>query len=283
MYVEVKVINAFSIGQSGGNPAGLVIGADAFTAQQKQLIASKAGLSETAFLSNSLVADYRLEFFTPTRQIPHCGHATIAAFSYLKSSGVITADVSSKETVDGTREILFEGNTAYMHQSPVEFSTVSNQQEIVASLGLKGERLHEHLPVIVGNTGNPYLLVPLRSEADLKYAQPDLAAIRRISEELNCTGFYVFAQTTGTFDAQARMFAPVFGIDEESATGMGAGPLGGYLYKYSRNRKPTYIIGQGNYMPVPSASRITVHIDPGSGTIIAGGDAYVVKTIGVEV
>ena len=49
--------------------------------EQKILIAQKVGLSETAFFSKSTVTDFKLDFFTPTRQIAHCGHATIAAFS----------------------------------------------------------------------------------------------------------------------------------------------------------------------------------------------------------
>ncbi|WP_245823732.1 PhzF family phenazine biosynthesis protein [Photobacterium proteolyticum] len=41
------------------------------------------GLSETAFVSQSDVADFKLAFFTPNRRIAHCGHATIATFSCL--------------------------------------------------------------------------------------------------------------------------------------------------------------------------------------------------------
>ena len=283
MNIAVKVINSFSIDGAGGNPAGVVLNAGALTAQQKQRVAYEAQLSEVAFLSPSQVADYKVDFFTPTKQIPHCGHATIAAFSYLKSLRMISGDVSSKETIDGTRQILFEGDAAYMQQSPAKFSHVNTEAEILASLGIGAGILDQSVPTVIGNTGNPFLLVPVRNELDLKVLKPDFDRIREISEALNCTGYYVFSRTAGAFDAQARMFAPAYGINEESATGMGAGPLAGYLYQYAPNKKQTYIIGQGFYMDPPSGSRIKVQIDAHNGSIVAGGNAYVVKTIQVEI
>ena len=117
MKVQVQVINAFSINGKGGNPAGVVFDADNMSTQQKQAIATKAGFPETAFVSASKLADFKLEFFTPTKQIAHCGHATIATFSYLKSIGKIPADHSSKETIDGNRSILFKNGLAFMEQT----------------------------------------------------------------------------------------------------------------------------------------------------------------------
>ena len=64
MQVNVKIINAFSINKTGGNPAGVVLNSNELTSEQKQGIALKLGLSETAFVSSSNVADYKLEFFT---------------------------------------------------------------------------------------------------------------------------------------------------------------------------------------------------------------------------
>lgn len=284
MNIEIKIINSFSIDGSGGNPAGVVLGADNLRSDEKQLIASKANLSEVAFLSHSRIADYKVEFFTPTKQIAHCGHATIAAFSYLKSAGLISGAASSKETVDGTRQIFFEGDQAYMQQSPAQFFSVKNKEEILRSLGAHEHSLHPDFPMMVGNAGNSFLLVGFLHESDLFEIKPNLKAIEQISNELNCIGYYVFAQTEkDNFDAQARMFAPAFGIDEESATGMAAGPLGSFLYRFGRNKKSTYSIGQGRYMTPPSPSRITVNIDPVSGNIIAGGNAYVKQTLQMEI
>ena len=76
-------------------------------------------------------------------------------------------------------------------------------------------------------------------------------------------GFYVYSAQTNVSgrDAGARMFAPRYGIPEESATGMAAGPLACYLYDVLGVRKDTFVIEQGHLMPTPSPSVITVKLD----------------------
>src|SRR5687767_5218190 len=115
--VVLKIVNAFGIHGSGGNPAGVILNADDLSREDKQDIAAKAGLSEIAFVSRSNSADFKLDFFTPSRQIAHCGHATIATFTYMKQLNLLRGDRSSKETVDGNRDIYFENNHAYMEQT----------------------------------------------------------------------------------------------------------------------------------------------------------------------
>ena len=65
MEIEIQIINAFTDGESGGNPAGVVLDADKISVRHKLKIAAKVGLSETAFVSSSKSADFKLEFFTP--------------------------------------------------------------------------------------------------------------------------------------------------------------------------------------------------------------------------
>jgi PhzF family phenazine biosynthesis protein len=284
MEIEVKIINSFSIDNAGGNPAGVVLHADSLSSEQKQLIAKEARLSETAFVSRSAEADFKLEFFTPTKQIAHCGHATIATFSYLKSIGIIRGTTSSKETIDGTRKILFEENEAYMEQSAPIFEDVKDKIKILDSLSINDVILDQSFPIVTGNTGNSFLLIGIKHESTLASLKPDFKLIDEISRDLNCIGYYVFALTDGAFDAQTRMFAPTYGINEESATGMAAGPLAGLLYTYGRP-KGRYTIGQGNYMSPSSAGRLHVNVNAGPNGItnlMAGGDAYISQTIFIQ-
>ncbi|HNO86614.1 MAG TPA: PhzF family phenazine biosynthesis isomerase, partial [Anaerolineales bacterium] len=107
--ITINIINAFTDAGEGGNPAGVVYPADEFTKEDKQKIAAKVGLSETAFVSRSQSAEFKLDFFTPNKQIAHCGHATIATFSYLSQQGIVKGPKSSKETIDGNRDIYLKG------------------------------------------------------------------------------------------------------------------------------------------------------------------------------
>lgn len=57
MKIEVPIASAFVDSDSGGNPAGVVLGAYRFSSEQKQRIAAAVCLSETAFVSASGLAD----------------------------------------------------------------------------------------------------------------------------------------------------------------------------------------------------------------------------------
>ncbi|HYC85724.1 MAG TPA: PhzF family phenazine biosynthesis protein [Chryseosolibacter sp.] len=285
MNIEVNVLNSFSVNNSGGNPAGLVAPADHLSPAQKQYIASKAGLSETAFVSASKIADVKLEFFTPSKQIPHCGHATIATFSHLKKTGRITSTHSSKETIDGTRKILFSGEEAYMEQTAPRFFSVAEQEAIIRSLGITTHSLDARFHPVAGNTGNTFILVGVKDEQTLAMIKPDQKLIAGISEIYGAVGYYVFTTKASGFDAQARMFGPAYGIPEESATGMAAGPLACLLFENGMN-KVNFVIGQGKYMDPPSESRINVKLNTGGNRVLdltVGGNAYLAKTIVVEI
>ncbi len=280
MNIDVHIINAFSIGETGGNPAGVVFDADDFTKETKQAIATKAGFAETAFVSSSVIADFKLDFFTPLKQIPHCGHATIATFSYLKKNGKILTDHSSKETIDGIRKIEFRNGLAFMEQrAPVMQVPHESMDEIFGSLHIEpGDLKPGLLPTIV-NTGNSFLIVPLKDENKLKEINYNRELAYRVSERYNLVGYYVYTSTGNSgFDATARMFGPFYGIDEESATGMAAGPLAAWLYEMEKIKKSQFRIEQGRFMKIPSPSLIQVILEIKDNRIdhlFAGGDAYI--------
>lgn len=275
--VEVQLLNAFVDGNIGGNPAGVVLNADALTAAQKQAIARKTGLSETAFVSRSEIADFKLDFFTPARQIAHCGHATIATFSFLAQTGIITNNHSSKETIDGRREILLAGDMAFMEQKAPQYQAVTLQgQQIINSLGITPPDLLSGIPMLKVNTGNSFMIVPVAGPEVLNKLKPDMELITHISEELDLIGFYIFCLLPQgqERDADTRMFAPRYGIEEEAATGMAAGPLACYLYDQLHIRKETFLISQGNFMARPSPSVIQVNLqtkDGQIGSLMVGG------------
>ena len=289
MKIKAHIVNAFVDGKIGGNPAGVVLDADDLSPEQKLEIASKIGLSETAFVSSSKVADFKLDFFTPTKQIAHCGHATIATFAYLKALGRVTESRTSKETIDGTRGNFFDSGLAFMQQISPKYTNVKNEEnEILSSLSLAStDLINGFFPAIV-NTGNAFLIVPLKNENAVVLVKPDIGAITKLSEKYDLIGYYVFsgdAKGQGR-DAGTRMFAPRYGIVEESATGMTAGPLACYLYDNMGFNKDVFLIEQGHFMKPPSPSVITVKLNLEDGKItglIAGGKAKVMKSLMISI
>lgn len=286
--VEAKILKGFMDDGRGGNPAGLLLDADELTAEDKLAIAAGLGLSETAFFSHSESCTYKVEFFTPTRQIAHCGHATIAAFSYLAQQGVLPSDEVSKETVDGPRKILIRDGAAYMEQSAPKFLSLEDAgggtpEEVLGALKLNQADLLPKAPLQVVDTGNRFLIVPLQDEATVLRAKPDQESVAQISERLDLIGFYLFSTDTKVpgRDAGTRMFAPRYGIDEEAATGMAAGPLACYLHTTMGKSQDRFTIEQGCLMTPPSPSVIHVDLEIADGEIrrlMAGGFGGVVET-----
>lgn len=287
---EVHIVNAFTDNGVGGNPAGVVLDADNLSNVEKQALATQVSLSETSFVSSSKVADFKLEFFTPNRQIPHCGHATIATFGYLAQLGRISAEKTSKETIDGTREIIVKDKLVYMEQRAPMYTSLPHNgvrvQDVLVSLHITTDDLLDgHLP-IVANTGVNCLIVALKDEATVADIKPDLPAIEAISEKLDLIEYYIFSTETQVAgrDADARMFAPLYGIPEESATGMAAGPLACYLYDYLNIKKERFIIEQGHLMPEPSPSELIADLSLQNGKIeslMVGGQAKLMRTVKV--
>lgn len=292
MRIEVQIVNAFIDGATGGNPAGVVIDANALTAAQKLKVAQQVGLSETAFVSASDTATIKLEFFTPTRQIAHCGHATIATFSLLRQLGVVGEGHLSKETIDGNRDILVDGEMAFMEQRAPKYTQVAVKSElggrILDSLGIRQPQLLSGVDPFVVNTGNAFLLVPLADERSVAGLRPHLGLVESISDELDLIGYYVFSTMTKVQGrhAGARMFAPRFGIPEEAGTGMAAGPLACFLHDHLGVEDREILIEQGWLMQPPSPSVIKVVVEVADGKIsrlMAGGMARAISSLRIEV
>ena len=292
--VGVHIVNAFTLNGTGGNPAGVVLDADALDTAAMQSIAAQTGLSETAFVSRSATESARLDFFTPTRRIAHCGHATIAAFALMRTEGRVLDGPMSKQTIDGPRRIHVRDGAVFMEQQAPRYLTQQDwaatgvtEADILSAVGLREDRLDHRVAPQVVDTGNRFLLIGVASEADLAGITVDQRAVARISDALDLIGFYVFFVTGkgGVAHATTRMFAPRYGISEESATGMAAGPLACLLHDVLGERRTHFIIEQGRFMPCPSVSRILVDLEVKGGAItalMAGGKGQVVRTLQIE-
>ncbi|MBJ7411850.1 MAG: PhzF family phenazine biosynthesis protein [Phenylobacterium sp.] len=256
---DVLIVNAFTSDGAGGNPAGVVLEADRYGAADKQAIAAAVGLSETAFVSASEVATLKLEFFTPTRQIAHCGHATIATFGILGAMGRLADGLHTKETIDGTRQVWVEGARAAMQQLAPRYGDVA-AAPVLEALGAPPGTVDPRFRPVRVDTGNGFILVGLESARALAALTPDMPRLAALSEVHDLVGVYAFSTDAGPgFDATARMFAPRYGITEEAATGMAAGPLAALLHDRGDPRA-AFAIEQGRFMARPSPSRLDARL-----------------------
>jgi PhzF family phenazine biosynthesis protein len=207
-----------------------------------QLVARELNNSETAFVfkpnNPNENFDYHIRYFTPTTEVPSCGHATIAALYAKAQEDSLDSCTIAIHTQIGILPIHIEREyndyLITMTQGKFELSPVfdiSITQRIVLALGLTMGDLDEKCPVQIASTGHSKVMIGIKSNITLNRLVPDLAALTKLSKEIGCNGYFVF-----TFDidekeilTNGRMFAPAIGISEDPVTGNANGPLGGYL------------------------------------------------------
>lgn len=255
------IVHAFADGDRGGNPAAVVLDADAIDAPTRQRIAAQAGVPETAFVSRSAVATLRLEFYTPNRQIAHCGHATVATFGLLHLLGRLAEGEYSKETIDGVRAVRIEAGRVFLAQVPraIHVDRVA-REDMAHMLSLPVDALVDGPDYV--DTGNAFVHVAVRDAETLAAARPDPAAIAQLSEHLDLIGIYAHTRN-GVAEgrlASARMFAPRYGIPEESATGTAASGLAWWLALRGELGERGSI-EQGRWMHPPAVSPIELRVE----------------------
>ena len=97
--MDVLRIAAFSDGDNGGNPAGVLIADVLPDAAKMQSVAAEVGYSETAFAAPD-GDNWRVRYFSPESEVPFCGHATIALGAALVRQ---FGDGIFRDDVPGTR------------------------------------------------------------------------------------------------------------------------------------------------------------------------------------
>ena len=85
------LIEAFAAGPLQGNGAAVVKLTQAARSEWMQALAGSLQQSETAFLWRNPAGQWCLRWFTPTCEVPLCGHATLASTLALQRWGQLRA------------------------------------------------------------------------------------------------------------------------------------------------------------------------------------------------
>ena len=98
---QVYIVNAFTNALFGGNPAAVVPVEFAMSDELMQSIAAQHNLSETAFPECLGPDRFNLRWFTPQKEVPLCGHATLATAYALDYRGDWQGETLTFETASG--------------------------------------------------------------------------------------------------------------------------------------------------------------------------------------
>lgn len=273
---KIYKVSAFTKEGKGGNLAGVVLAADSLNDREMQSIAKRLGYSETAFVQKSEKADFKVRFFTPTDEVDLCGHATIATFNLLKTLKYIKEGIYKQETKAGILQLNITSDLVYMEQNPPRFF----EKLLVEDLMHCFDKLNvdTKYPIQIVSTGMKEIFLPVKTKLDLHQLTPHFERIIELSKKYDVIGIHAFTYDCDV-DAESRNFAPLVGIDEESATGTSNGALGCYTYQY-KTQKEQYLFWQGISMNLPS--EITTKIQASGNQIdrvYVGGKAIVLEEI----
>ena len=282
-------VDAFTRTKFTGNPAGVVPDADGLSEREMQQIARELNNSETAFLlsPSDSAHDVWVRFFTPLREVPLCGHATIAAHTVralelqLTSARVLQRTGAGVLPVQVTRE-----GDAYritMTQGTVQFGSELQDaplERLLFALQLTADDLRADCPVRIVSAGHSKVMIPLRDRNRLHALTPDLPALARLSAEIGCNGYYAFTlHPEEEALVHGRMFAPAIGIAEDPVTGNANGPLGAYLVQYGllapQNNIAAFTAVQGEAIGRKGQMEVRVRVE--------GGDPVEVSVTGYAV
>lgn len=210
--MRLFIVDAFASEPFKGNPAAVCLLEGSRSPAWMQSVASEMNLSETAFVER-LPEGLGLRWFTPTTEVPLCGHATLASAHALWEAG----DVRGQEPVmfrtrSGVLVARRQGPRIEIDLPASPVQAVAAPPELLEALQV---RPHHVARTRDRGLGDFDYLLELGSEHEVRGIQPDFARLRRIP-----AGIVVSARAAeGPWDVVSRYFASYWGIDEDPVTG----------------------------------------------------------------
>ncbi len=203
MHLSIFQVDAFAHKTLEGNPAA-VVPLDRWLEDELLLkIAAENNLSETAFfIPND--KGFELRWFSPTTEIPLCGHATLATAYVIFNELGYDKNLIHFDTQSGELIVLKKGEDIIM-----DFPTHAPKPCPIP------EGLEEALGVKILETHENHFVVCVTTDQDtVRKARPDHEALSRIAP-----GEFILTAPGRKYDFVSRCFAPGHGIEEDPVTG----------------------------------------------------------------
>jgi trans-2,3-dihydro-3-hydroxyanthranilate isomerase len=273
-----RTVDVFSDRRFGGNPLAVLPDARGLSDDDMQRIAAEFGYSETTFVlpPSDPANSARVRIFTPASELPFAGHPNVGTAFVLASEGVLFGrsldDELRFEEGAGLVEALLlrEGDRVVGAEirapaslevgAPIDVATVA----ACGSLP-EGAITTIHHPPITASVGLPFVLAEIVSVDALGRAAPDTTRFAEATARLALDGdrfaLLLYAHVPERPDRlRARMFAPLYGVAEDPATGSAAAALGAYLaaIQPEPDLETEISIAQGDEVGRPSVIEVRV-------------------------
>jgi trans-2,3-dihydro-3-hydroxyanthranilate isomerase len=226
---QFVTVDVFTDRKFGGNPLAVFPDAEGLSTEQMQSIAAEFNYAETTFVLPPKDPGHtaQVRIFTPKAEMPFAGHPNVGTAFVLARLGKAKGERLVFEEKAGlvVMDLTYEAGAivAARLAAPQAFALGETiPAELVAqACGLAADQIETgtHRPV-VASTGNNFVFAEVKSRAVLKAASCNADVFAKHLPMARSVGvhLYVPAQEHGV-EIQSRMFAPLFGVPEDPATG----------------------------------------------------------------
>lgn len=263
---------AFSDGERGGNPAGVVIGERLPSATEMQASAAALGYSETVFAAPQ-AEGWRVRYFSPAGEVDFCGHATVALGAALAERFGAGRFALQLNRAAITVEARRQGDLwSAALQSPPSRSRPLAPALLQASLSLFAlvpEDLDPALPPALIHAGADHLLLALRRREALAAMDYDLAAGAALMKAADLLTILLLKVESPRRFHSRNAFA-IGGVREDPATGAATAALAGYLQALGWPHGGAITVVQGEDMGCRSLLHAAIPEQPGGSIRVSG-------------
>ena len=259
----IYVVDAFADRPFGGNPAGVVLLDVAMTDSERQSIATEMCHSETAFVSRRSDDGFDLRWFTPSVEVPLCGHGTLATAHVLFSTDQVDGAVATFHTLSGVLTVTRRGDELALDLPLNVPEPALPPPGLLDALGLHARQVRDV------ERGKEFV-IECADRATIVSVAPNFRALQQVEWPSGCGGVIVTCAGESPYDFTSRYFGPWIGIDEDPATGAAHAVLAAYWGKR---------LGKASMLAFQASKRggiMRVEPDFTSGRVLLIGKAFIV-------
>jgi len=201
-------VDAFTDKPFKGNPAGVMIVTEEVSSDWMQNVALEMNLSETAFIFPR-ENDFQIRYFTPTKESPLCGHATLASSHIIYELGLkATNETINFKAKGGNLTIKRENDWIVMDFPKYPIQKTDIHKDFKRLVGFE--------PIEMYSSIYGWVIAVAETESEILHAEPNFTSLTE-----NGLGHLMITSRSDSEQADfvVRCFAPAFGVNEDPVTG----------------------------------------------------------------
>jgi trans-2,3-dihydro-3-hydroxyanthranilate isomerase len=274
------IVDVFCKEKYSGNQLAVVLCPDSLPDKEMQTLASEFHFSETSFVFFNAKKDgaYPVKIFTPHNEVPFAGHPTLGTAYIIRNELEMgRVDRVTLNLTVGKIPVDFDdlAGLQWMKQIEPTFGAQHDPARIAEIINLSEADIDTRFPLQQVSTGIDFLIIPVKGLASVKKASTNLVKYNAYFDATTARDLFIFSPETYEKGnaINCRMFADIFGIPEDPATGSANGCLAAYLskYKYFGSENVDLSVEQGYEIGRKSILRIKAHRRDGIYNIEVGG------------